>query len=80
MTGRLWDWVNGWHSFAKQKIWILFHYQGTWYYFPAHPVTNSAGWFSGKFAVPVSAPWLAQYDGDGNYFGSYTGTISMHVS
>jgi hypothetical protein len=43
-------------------------------------VTNSAGWFSGKFAVPVSAPWLAQYDGGGNYFGSDTGTISIRAS
>lgn len=80
VTGRLWDWVNGWHPFARQKIWIFFHYQGAWYYFPAHPVTNSAGWFSGRFAVPVSAPWLAQYDGGGNYFGSYTSTISIRVS
>lgn len=29
---------------------------------------------------PVSAPWLAQYDGGGNYFATTTGTISIHVS
>ncbi|MCW2933947.1 MAG: hypothetical protein JWM19_4909, partial [Actinomycetia bacterium] len=80
VSGRLWDDARGWHPFARQRIWIFFHYQGTWYYFPSHPMTNSSGWFSGRFAVPVSAPWLAQYDGGGNYFGSDTDTISIHVS
>jgi hypothetical protein len=77
VSGRLWKDVKGWHPLAKQHVWILFYYKGTWYYFPDKPLTNSAGRFSGRFRVPVTAPWIAEYMGSKAYFASATTEVKV---
>jgi hypothetical protein len=80
VSGRLWKDVKGWHPLARQHVWILFHYKGTWYYFPDKPLTNSAGRFSGRFRVPVTAPWIAEYMGSKAYFASATAEVKVTAS
>jgi hypothetical protein len=80
VSGRLWKDVKGWHPFARQTVFVLFHYKGVWYYFPHKPVTNSAGNFSGTFTAYATAPWIAEYMGSGSYYASATAHVTVRVT
>jgi hypothetical protein len=80
VSGRLWKDAKGWHPFARQKVFILFHYKGVWYYFPHKPVTSSSGNFSGTFKAYATAPWIAEYMGSGSYYASATARVTVRVT
>jgi hypothetical protein len=80
VSGRLWKYAKGWHPLARQRVWILFHYKGVWYYDGSKPLTNSSGRFSGRFRVYVSAPWIAEYMGGKTYFASATAQVTVKAT
>jgi hypothetical protein len=80
VSGRLWHNTGSWHPYAHRKVGILFRFRGQWYIYQAEPVTNSGGYFSGRFVVSVTAQWIAQYDGDTTNFGSASAQIKVTVT
>jgi hypothetical protein len=80
VSGRLWHNTGAWHPYAHRKVGILFFFQGTWYIYQDEPVTNSRGYFSGRFTVYASSPWITQYDGDATNFGSASPRITITVT
>jgi hypothetical protein len=80
VSGRLWKDAKGWHPFARQKVFVLFHYKGVWYYFSHKPVTNSSGNFSGTFRAYATAPWIAEYMGSGSYYACATARVTVRVT
>ncbi len=80
VSGRLWKDVKGWHPFARQRVWVLFVYQGGLYYDGSRPLTNSSGRFSGRYQVPFSAPWFAEYRGSNAYFASATAEVTVKAT
>jgi len=80
VSGRLWKDTSGWHPFSGQKVYILFHYKGVWYYFPHLPVTSSSGTFSGSFKAYATAPWIAEYMGAKAYYACATVRITVRVT
>ena len=77
VSGRLWKYTKSWHPLSHQRVWILFHYRGQWYYYPRKPVTNSSGRFSGRFKLYVSAPWIAEFMGGKTYFACASGRVKI---
>jgi hypothetical protein len=77
VSGRLWHDTGSWHPYAHRKVGILFRFQGNWYIYQVEPETNSGGYFSGRFTVYVTSPWLAQYDGDTTNFGAESPRITV---
>jgi hypothetical protein len=82
VTGRLMakTKTGKWAAYAHKRIWIFFYYQGTYYYYKAHPATNGNGYFSGKFPVAVTAPVFAQYNGDSTHFASASNRIRVDMT
>jgi hypothetical protein len=80
VSGRLWHNTGSWHPYAHRKVGILFRFHGQWFIYQAEPETNSGGYFSGRFVVYVSSPWIAQYDGDTTNFGSASPQIKVTVT
>lgn len=80
VSGRLWKDVKGWHPLARQRVWILFHYKSTWYYYPDKPLTNSAGRFSARLRAYVTAPWIAEFMGSKVYFAAATAELKVKVT
>ena len=79
VSGRLWaQGKHGkWTPYAHRRLLIIFRYQGVYYRYAAEPKTNAAGRFSGRFAVLVTAPVFAQYNGDSTHFASATKRITV---
>jgi len=80
VSGRLWKDTKGWQPFPRQKVFILFHYKGVWYYFPHMPVTSSSGTFSGTFKAYATAPWIAEYMGSRTYYACATVRVTVRVT
>jgi hypothetical protein len=80
ISGRLWHDTTSWHPYARHKVAILFRAQGKWYIYQSEPVTNSGGYFSGRFTTRVTAKWLAQYFGDKRDFVSASPLIKVTVT
>jgi hypothetical protein len=80
VKGRLWHNTGSWHPYAGHKVVILFEYQGSWYFYQDEPRTNSLGYFSGRFTVYVTSPWIAQFDGDTTDFGTASKRIDVTVT
>lgn len=71
VSGRLQRFTGSWHNLGGQQILIVLRPSGskTWYWIKKVR-TNSAGFFSGTVADPVTADWSAAYEGGGSYFAS----------
>jgi hypothetical protein len=80
VSGRLWRDTSSWHPYASRKIVIMFTWHRKLYYFLHELRTDSAGYFSGRFALNVTAAWTAQYDGDKTHFASASPAIKIIVS
>lgn len=77
VKGRLWQHLRSWKPYAGRKILILFTYRGKLYGYRKEPVTSSAGWFTARLKVLVSAPWFAQYNGDATHFASASKSVRV---
>jgi hypothetical protein len=80
VKGRLWHHTSSWQPYAGHKVVILFRYRGEWFFYQDEPRTNSRGYFSGRFTVFVTSPWIAQFDGDTTDFASATRRIDLTVT
>ncbi len=80
VSGRLWRHTKAWHPYSGKKVMIAFRYQKLWYAYKKRPKTSSSGRFSIRLPVYVSAPWIAQYNGDSDHFASATKRIKVSVS
>lgn len=71
VSGRLQRFTGSWHNLGGQQILIVLRPSGskTWYWIKK-VTTNSAGFFSGTVADPVTADWSAAYEGGRSYFAS----------
>ncbi|HEY1616089.1 MAG TPA: hypothetical protein VGG25_00645 [Streptosporangiaceae bacterium] len=79
VSGRLWRHTSAWHPYTGKKVMIAFEYKKVWYAYKKRPKTSSSGRFSIRLPVYVSAPWLAQYNGDSDHFASATRRIKVSV-
>lgn len=81
VRGRLQYYYSGWHAYRNQLVYIVFRPKGssTWYWI-VRPRTNSAGWFSGAFADPVSATWSALFEGNSTHLAASPPGIYVRVS
>jgi hypothetical protein len=80
VSGRLLKYTNGWHPLARQRVWIIFTYHRSVYYYPKHPLTSSNGSFSGRFQLYVTAPWVAEFLGSNTYFATVSKALKVRVS
>jgi hypothetical protein len=80
VKGRLWHHTSSWLPYAGHKVVILFQYRGEWFFYQDEPRTNSRGYFSGRFTVFVTSPWIAQFDGDTTDYASATRRIDLTVT
>jgi hypothetical protein len=80
VKGRLWHHTSSWLPYAGHKVVILFRYRGEWFFYQDEPRTNSRGYFSGRFTVFVTSPWIAQFDGDPTDYASATRRIDLTVT
>ncbi len=77
VKGRLWQHTKSWQPYAHREVLILFAYKHKVYAYKKKLTTDSAGWFTGRFQVLVSAPWFAQYDGDSKDFASASRSVKV---
>ena len=70
VSGRLLQLTSKWLSDKGATITIEYRYKKKTYTLKHRLTTNSAGRFSGAFAVPHSAAWLAVYSGDHDHFAT----------
>ena len=80
VKGRLQYYFSGWHAYRNQTVFIVFRPKGSsqWYWI-VKPKTNSAGWFSGTFADPLSATWSALFEGNSTHLAASPPGIYIRV-
>jgi hypothetical protein len=81
VKGQLQYYYSNWHAYRNQTVFIVFRPKGssTWYWI-VKPRTNSAGWFSGTFADPVSATWSALFEGNSTHLAASPPGIYVGVT
>lgn len=80
VTGRLWNYVHGWHAFAHQKIQFWVYWHKRWYYQVSEPKTTASGWFKARFTLYIAGPVLAQYNGASQYFSCDSKEIKVRIT
>jgi hypothetical protein len=79
VTGRLWVKSGTWKPLAHRRVAIYFEYNNTIYVYVKEMTSNSTGRFSGRYRVEVTAPWIAQYNGDSTHFASDSAVITVRL-
>jgi hypothetical protein len=77
VSGRLWQHVGTWKPLAGQRVKVYFACGNTVYVY-VHPMTtNAGGYFSGRYGLRCTGPWLTQYNGNATRFASDSAVIQI---
>jgi hypothetical protein len=80
ISGRLWRNTGAWHPYGGRSVVIAFEQANGWAAYVSEPKTGPGGYFSGRFVIYETAPFLAEYEGDKTDFGSTSGQIKVSVT